>query len=82
MASDPLHDDDLAPDLSGDLGTSSERTGPDGRTSGAVPTHPGEEVPEVHPVEPGVPSDHVEENPDEVASHESDPARSPGHSHG
>lgn len=89
-----LHDDDLAPDLSGDLGTSSERTDPShgvegtgtlassqGRTSGATETHPDEEVPEVHPVQPGDPADELDENPAEVPSHLSDPSRNPGHSH-
>ena len=92
---EPLHDDDLAPDLSGDLGTSSERTDPDtgvegtgspasaqGRTSGATATHPGEDVPQVRPVEPGDPEDELVENPAEVPSHVSDPSRNPGHSHG
>lgn len=49
--------DDLTPDLSGDMGVSSERVDPEGgvqdtgttgstkgRTSGATPTHPDEEV--------------------------------------
>lgn len=92
---DPLQDDDLTPDLSGDLGTSSERTEPDHgvegtgtlassqhRSSGATETHPGEAVPEVHPVEPGVPEDELEENPADVAPQESDPTGNPGHSHG
>jgi hypothetical protein len=91
----PLQDDDLAPDLSGDLGTSSERTDPSGgvqgtgtpasaqgATSGATETHPGEEIPEVHPVQPGDPAVELDENPAEVPSHVSDPARNPGHSHG
>jgi hypothetical protein len=82
MANDPIQDDELTPDLSGDLGTSSERTGPDGRTSGAAATHPGEDIPEVHPVEPGVPAGELDENPAEVPSHASDPARNAGHSHG
>ena len=90
-----LHDDDLAPDLSGDLGTSSERTDPSrgvegtgtpasaqGSTSGATETHPGEEIPEVHPVQPGDPTGELDENPAEVPSHVSDPTRNPGHSHG
>ncbi|MGZ5416887.1 MAG: hypothetical protein ACXWDI_06885 [Nocardioides sp.] len=94
MASDPIQDD-LTPDRSGDLGTSSERTDPSegiegtgtsassrGSTSGATATHPGEEIPEVHPVEPGVPVGELDENPAEVPSHVSDPARNPGHSHG
>jgi hypothetical protein len=90
-----LHDDDLAPDLSGDLGTSSERTDPaegvegtgtpasaQGSTSGATATHPDEEVPQVHPVQPGDPASELDENPAEVPSHVSDPASNPGHSHG
>ena len=94
-STDPLHDDDLAPDLSGDLGTSSERTDPDGpvegtgtlasaqgSTSGATETHPGEEIPQVHPVRPGDPDSELDENPADVPSHVSDPARNPGHSHG
>ena len=82
MPNDRIQDDELAPDLSGDLGTSSERTDPDGRTSGATATHPGEAIPEVHPVQPGDPADELEENPADVPGHVSDPARSPGHSHG
>lgn len=91
---EPLQDD-LAPDLTGDLGTSSGRADPSdgvegtgsmassrGSTSGATPTHPGEDVPEVHPDEPGVPADELEENPADVASHRSDPSRNPGHTHG
>ena len=95
MPSEPIQDDELSPDLSGDLGTSSERTDPSrgvegtgsmassqGSTNGATPTHPGEEIPEVHPVEPGLPEEELTENPADVAPHESDPAGNPGHSHG
>ena len=91
----PLHDDDLTPDLSGDLGTSSERTNPSegvegtgtlassqGSTSGATETHPDEEVPQVRPIQPGDPAGELDENPAEVPSHVSDPSRNPGHSHG
>jgi hypothetical protein len=90
-----LHDDDLAPDLSGDLGTSSARTDPSdgvegtgtpasaqGSTSGATPTHPGEEIPEVHPVQPGDPAAELDANPAEAPAHVSDPTRNAGHSHG
>lgn len=85
----------LAPDLSGDMGVSSERvdptggvegtgtTGPaQGRTSGMAPTYPDEEVPTPGTTEPGVPEDELTENPAEVPSHPLDPAKNPGHSHG
>ena len=87
--------EELAPDLSGDMGVSSERvdprggvqgtgtTGPtQGRTSGASPTYPDEEIPTPKTTTPGVPEDELDENPAEVPSHKSDPARNPGHSHG
>lgn len=87
--------EDLAPDLSGDLGVSSERVDPDGgvqdtgttgsaqgRTSGATPTYPDEEIPTPDTTEPGVPRDELAENPAEVPSHPFDPAKNPGHSHG
>jgi hypothetical protein len=87
--------EDLAPDLSGDLGVSSERvdptggvqgtgtTGPtQGRTAAATPTYPGEEVPTPRTTVPGVPDDELTENPADVPSHELDPERNPGHSHG
>ena len=34
----------------------------------------------MHPVEPGDPAGELDENPAEVPSHVSDPARNPGHS--
>lgn len=86
--------EELAPDLSGDLGVSSGRTtmsgiegtgtlaSAQGRTDGASPTHPGEELPRHLHDEPGVPAGELTENPAEVPSHESDPASHPGHSHG
>lgn len=99
QANEPQHsaleDDTLAPDLSGDLGISSERTDPSegvegtgtlasaqGSTSGATPTHPGEEIPQMHPVQPGDPAAELDENPAEVPGHVSDPTTNPGHSHG
>lgn len=87
--------DDLGPDLSGDMGVSSERVEAEGgiegtgspastrgRTSGASPTHPDEDIPTPGTTEPGVPEDELTENPADVPSHPSDPARNPGHSHG
>lgn len=87
--------EDLAPDLSGDMGVSSERvdpadgvegtgtTGPtQGRTSGASPTYPDEEIPTPGTSTPGVPEDELTENPAEVPGHPLDPAKNPGHSHG
>jgi hypothetical protein len=93
---DPVREDELAPNLSGDLGTSSERIDPhagvqgtgtmasaQGRTDGASPTHPDEEVPHVHRDEPGIADQDVEPHPDtDVPSQVNDPARNPGHSHG
>lgn len=86
---------ELAPDLSGDLGVSSERVDPTGgvqgtgstggargRAAGTTPTHPGEDVPTPTTTEPGVPDAEREENTAEVPSHLIDPARNPGHSHG
>lgn len=87
--------EDLAPDLSGDMGVSSERVDPEGgvqgtgttgptqgRTSGASPTYPDEEVPTPDTTTPGVPDDELAENPADVPSHPLDPAKNPGHSHG
>ena len=86
--------EELAPDLSGDMGVSSGRTAMTGiegtgtlassrgRTDGASPTHPGEELPRHLHDEPGVPAGELTENPAEVPSHPSDPADHPGHSHG
>jgi hypothetical protein len=94
---DPKQDDVLTPDVSGDLGTSSEWVDPTqgvqgtgslasthGRPSGASPTHPGEEVPQVHEDLPGMPEEEDEGavNPAEFRSQVNDPARNPGHSHG
>jgi hypothetical protein len=93
---EPVQEDELAPDLSGDLGTSSERTDPQegvqgtgtmasaqGRTDGATPTHPDDDVPQVRRDEPGIADQGAEPQPDnDVPSHVSDPARNPGHSHG
>lgn len=90
-------DDSLAPDVSGDLGTSSEWVDPTGgvqgtgsssstfgRTDGASPTHPGEEIPHVHKDRPGMPDEDDEGavNSAEVPSQVNDPAKNPGHSHG
>lgn len=83
--------------LRGDMGVSSERTGPLGdsdpdnegiegtgsvgssadRTDGTVDTSPA-------PVEddPGIDRTVGEENSAEVPSHENDPGKNPGHSHG
>jgi hypothetical protein len=87
--------EDLVPDLSGDMGVSSERVDPAGgvqgtgstastlgRASGASPTYPGEDVPTPATTTPGVPDDELTENPADVPSHELDPERNPGHSHG
>jgi hypothetical protein len=87
--------DDLVPDLSGDMGVSSERVDPDGgvegtgttgstqgRTSGAAPTYPDETVPTPGTTEPGRPREERDDNPADVPAHASDPASNPGHSHG
>ena len=93
---EPVQEDELAPDLSGDLGASSERVDPreglqgtgtmasaQGRTDGATPTHPDEDVPQVHRDEPGIADQGGEPQPDnDVPSQVNDPARNPGHSHG
>jgi hypothetical protein len=94
---DPQQDDALAPDVSGDLGTSSERVDPTegvqgtgslsstyGRTAGASPAHPDEEVPRVHEDRPGMPDEEDEGglNSADVPSQVNDPAKNPGHSHG
>lgn len=73
--------EELTPDLSGDMGVSSERTA-GGRTSGTAPTHPDEEIPTPTTTTPGVPDDELTENPASVPEHPFDPARNPGHSHG
>ena len=95
---DHLHADEhaaeqLAPDLSGDMGVSSERvdptggvqgtgtTGPaQGRTSGMAPTYPDEEIPTPRTTTPGMPEDELEENPAEVPPHPFDTSRNPGSS--
>ena len=91
------HDDhvaeELVPDLSGEMGVSSERVDPEGgvqdtgtpgsaqgRTSGATPTHPGEEIPTPNTTTPGMPEDELEENPAEVPPHPFDTSRNPGSS--
>ena len=93
---EPVQEDELAPDLSGELGISSERIDPregvqgtgtlasaQGRTDGASPTHPQDEVPHVHRDEPGIAEQGVEPQPDnDVPSQVNDPSRNPGHSHG
>lgn len=78
--------------LAGDLGISSERTGgyegventgtlasAQGRTDGAsdMTPDPLEPIEEVHRQQ-----QEVEENPEGVPNHVSDPTRNPGHSHG
>lgn len=78
--------------LAGDMGISSERTGPyrgventgtlasaQGRTDGASDMTPGplEPIDEVHRQ-----AQQAEENPADVPNHVSDPTRNPGHSHG
>lgn len=87
--------EELAPDLSGDLGVSSGRVDPtggvqgtgstgatQGRTDAMTPTYPDEEVPTPGTTEPGVPREELDHNPAEVPSHEVDISKNPGHSHG
>lgn len=85
--------EELVPDLSGEMGVSSERVDPEGgvqdtgttgptqgRTSGATPTHPDEEIPTPNTTTPGMPEDELEENPAEVPPHPFDTTRNPGSS--
>ena len=83
--------------LAGDLGTSSEWEGPftgvegtgtsasaQGRTDGDSPPRP-DEAGRAHAGDPAAEadSDPVDsDNPADVPSHDSDPTRNPGHSHG